>query len=185
MKKRTIFALSGALIGVVLSSGPAAAMWWGADAFTGTVGAVASPGSPEAVCRYNAGGTLKSITIKAPIVHGSHDQLTTVGWKYEIRRGVPSRRGELIYRSRTWKAQASTTVASAFDKKTYYILRDQPGTTLYYLRIVILWYAPGSSTTVEGRGRVGYDDYRLKRPGASRDGLNEACPFDYSYTQTD
>jgi hypothetical protein len=185
LKNRTIVALAGALIGVVLSSGPAAAMWWGADAFTGKVGAVAGPGSPEAVCRYNAGGVLKSITVKAPIVHGSHNGLTTVGWKYEIRRGTPFRRGELIYRSRTWQTQASTTVASAFDKKNYYILRDQPGTTLYYLRIVILWYAPGSTTTVEGRGRVGYSEYRLTRPGASREGLNQACPFDYSYTATD
>ena len=184
LNKRIIVALAGALIGVVLTSSPAAAMWWGANAFTGTVGAVAGPVRPEAICRYNAAGSLKSITIKAPIVHGSHDELTSVGWQYEIRRGVPFHRGELIYRSHTWKTQASTTVASAFDKKTYYVLRDQPGTTLYYLRIVILWYAPGSATTVEGRGVVGYDGYLLKRPAESRDGLNAACPFDYSYTET-
>ena len=185
MSKKTIVALAGALIGVVLTSGPAAAMWWGADAFKGTTGAVAGPSRPEAICRYNGAGTLKSITIKAPIVRGSHDEVTTVGWKYEIRRGTRFRRGELIYRSHTWKTQASKTVAGAFDTKTYYILRDQPGTTLYYLRIVILWYAPGSATTVEGRGVVGYDGYRLKRPTESRDGLNAACPFDYSYTETD
>jgi hypothetical protein len=175
---------AAALLATSILAGPVAAMWWGSNAFTGTVGAIAGPSRPEAICRYNAGGSLKSITIKAPIVHGSHDELTSVGWRYEIRRGVSFHRGELIYRSHTWKTQASTTVASAFDKKTYYILRDQPGTTLYYLRIVILWYAPGSATTVEGRGVVGYDEYRLKRPAESRDGLNAACPFDYSYTES-
>lgn len=185
MTKPIIVALWGALIGVALASAPAAALNWGTNAFTGTVGAIAGPTRPEAVCRYNSGGSLKSITIKAPIVYGSHHDLTTVGWNYEIRRGVPFHRGELIYRSHIWKAQASDTVASAFGKKTYYILRDQPGTTLYYLRIVINWYAPGSATTVEGRGRVLYDEYLLKQPTATRDGLNDACPFDYSYTQTD
>ena len=173
-----------ALLGLLILTSPAAALSWGANAFTGKVGAIAGPTRPEAVCRYNGSGSLKSITIKAPIVWGSHDELTTVGWTYEIRRGVPFHRGDLIYRSKTFKTQASETVASAFGKKTYYILRDMPDTTLLYLRLVITWYAPGSATTVEGRGVVLYDDYKLKRSGASRDGLNHACPFDYSYTET-
>jgi hypothetical protein len=173
-----------ALLGLLILTSPVAAMSWGANAFIGTVGALAGPTRPEAVCHYNGGGSLKSITIKAPIVWGSHDELTTVGWTYEIRRGVPFHRGELIYRSKTFKTQASKTVASTFAMKNYYILRDVPGTTLYYLRLVITWYAPGSTTTVEGRGVVLYDGYKLKRPGASRDGLNEACPINYSYTET-
>ena len=117
-----------ALLGLLILTSPAAALSWGANAFTGKVGAIAGPTRPEAVCRYNGSGSLKSITIKAPIVHGSHDELTTVGWTYEIRRGVPFHRGDLIYRSKTFKTQASETVASAFGKKTYYILRDMPDT---------------------------------------------------------
>jgi hypothetical protein len=175
---------AAALLGLSILAGPASALSWSGDPFSGRVGAIAGPSRPEAICRYNEAGTLKSITIKAPIVHGSHGELTTVGWYYEIRRGVEFRRGELIYRSHTWKTQASTSVASAFGRKNYYILRDQPGTTVYYLRIIILWYAPGSAATVEGRAAgLLYDAYLLKRPGESRDGGPYACPFDYTYTE--
>lgn len=184
MKKRRLGALLAAIIGLILSATPAAALSWNANAFTGTVGVFHGPGNPETVCRYNSSGELNSITIKAPILYGSHDELTVVGWSYQVRLGVPFHRGSLVYASRTSKTNASKTVPSDFAKKRFYLTQDGSDTTLYYLRLVLSWYAPGSSTTVEGRGVVMYDYYRLKQGTQSRDGLNDACPFDYSYTQT-
>jgi len=184
MSKRLTSALLGTALAVIVGASPAAALSWNNNAFSGTIGAFHGPGMPEVVCHYNSSARLKSITIKPPVMNGSHDELTTVGWRYQIRKGEPFHRGALVYGSRTWKDDASKTVGSAFTKKNYYITQDMPGTTLYYLRIVMFWYAPDSSTTVEGRGVVLYDYYRLKGPTQSRDGLNGACPFDYSYTET-
>ena len=184
MNKRRIGALLAALFGLILSASPAAALSWNDNAFTGTVGVVQGPGIPDTVCRYNSSGEFNSITIKAPILYGSHDELTVVGWRYQVRLGVPFHRGSLVYASRTWKTNASKTVPSDFAKKRFYLTQDGSDTTLYYLRLVLFWYAPGSSTTVEGRGVVMYDYYRLKHGMQSRDGLNNACPFEYTYTQT-
>lgn len=184
MIKRRIGALLAAMIGLSLAASPAAALSWNANAFTGTVGVVEGPGIPETVCRYHSSGELNSITIKAPIVYGSHDQFTAVGWRYEVRLGVPFHRGDLVYRSRTWKTNASKTIPSDFAKKRFYLTQHGSDTTLYYLRVVLFWYAPASSTAVEGRGVVTYDHYNLKWGPQSRSGLNDACPFDYSYTQT-
>ena len=189
---RMIRVIALSLIALAIAAGPAAlatpstvaALSWNGGAFTGIVGEIASPGMPEAVCRYDANAVLNSITIKAPIIYGSHDQWSTVGWRYQIREGVLFHRGPLVYASKTWKGEASRSVSSDLATKRFYVTKDMPGTTLYYLRIVILWYEPGSATTVEGRGVVLYD-YKLKMGTQSREGLNHACPFDYSYTQTD
>ncbi|MEP7378413.1 MAG: hypothetical protein ABI725_02515 [Chloroflexota bacterium] len=181
---RPIGAVLAAVCAVLVATSPAAALSWNDGAFTGSVGAIAGPGEPEAVCRYDSNARLNIITVKAPIVYGSHDVSTIVGWRYQIRQGVPFHRGPLVYASKTWKGEASISVPSAFATRRFYVTQDMPGTTLYYLRIVIFWYAPGSSTTVEGRAVVLYDGYKLKQRTQSRNGLNDACPFDYSYTET-
>ncbi|MEP7158315.1 MAG: hypothetical protein ABI797_02730, partial [Chloroflexota bacterium] len=70
---RRIGAVLAAVCGVLVAASPAAALSWNENAFTGAVGVIAGPSKPEAVCRYNSNGRLNSITVKAPIVYGSHD----------------------------------------------------------------------------------------------------------------
>ena len=181
--RRISLALLAALMAVPLATQPTLAMFWNGDengypVFSGTVGKFAGPVGAEVVCRYNANGRLRSVTVRPVTMWGNHDEMTIVGWRYQLRE-ADGRAGRLVYKSHVWKDSASTTVATHdFESHRFYVLEDLPGTSAYFVMPVMLWYEPGSSTLVEGRAPVGYDRYLLKRGTESR--WSNGCLFDYS-----
>jgi hypothetical protein len=178
-RRSPLTALLAASIGLVLVAQPAFALSWNDGAFTGKVGAFAGPARAEVVCRYNAAGRLRSVNVRPLTMWGSYRKMTVVGWRYQLREAEEFQAGRLVYRSRVWKDLASNTIAAdELKSHRFYVREDVPGTSAYYVSPVLFWYARDSATLVEGRARVLYDAYLLKRGTESR--WSNACVFDYN-----
>jgi hypothetical protein len=177
-RRSPLAALATAGIGLVLTVQPAFALGWNDDAFTGKVGAFAGPARAEVVCRYNAAGKLRSVNVRPLTMWGSYRRMTVVGWRYQLREAEMFQAGRLVYRSPVWKDLASrTTAAEEFKSHRFFVREDLPRTSAYWVRPVMFWYARDSANIVEGRARVIYTDYLLKRGTESR--WSNACVFDY------
>jgi hypothetical protein len=178
-RRSPLTALLAASIGLVLAAQPTLALGWNSGAFTGKVGAFAGPVRAEVVCRYNAAGRLRSVYVRPPTIWGSYRKMTVVGWRYQLREAKEFQAGRLVYRSRVWKDLASKTVAAdEFQSHRFFVREDLPGTSAYYVSPVMFWYARNSAAIVEGRARVLYDGYLLKRGTESR--WSNACVLDYN-----
>ena len=187
MFRRTLgTALIAAVMVAALGAPSASAMFWNGDengypVFSGKVGQFAGPAGPEVTCRYTAAGRLRSVTVHPPAMWGNYNQASYVGWRYQLRIATAFEAGALVYKSPTWKGVATKTTATGdFTSKRFYVRSnaDEPGTTAYYVAPVMLWYAKGSSRTVEGRAPVVYDGYLLRRGAESR--WSNGCAFDYT-----
>jgi len=154
---------------------------------TGAVGAWAVrdnavAGEEGARCYYvndlvNGGSKLTRIRVQPPsLVNGTHSKLTWVGWQYKILKssdaGLSSK---VIYKSKVWKDKASlTTAADAFVPATWYAPSFN-GSKRFLVRLKILWYAPGSSTSVEGKVVGTYENYVEKYAGFPAVGTTPFC----------
>jgi hypothetical protein len=176
----TAAAVAAAALAVVLGAQPALALGWNAGAFKGRVGQFAGPDGAEVVCRYDSAGRLRSVTVRPMTVWGSYKRETWVGWRYQLREATEFEAGRPIFLSRVRKDLASRSVASEFTAHRFYVQENLTGERAYYVRPVLFWYAKGSSTTVEGRAKLLYDRYLLKRGTESR--WSNACTFDYDKT---
>lgn len=162
-------ALVGGLLAVALSAGPAFAdTVISRTGLRGTWALQDTQRRPGATCAYNIYGDLSQIRIKPPTVKSSHAAATWVGWKYQIlRRGSSGWR--VIEVSNVQKDMAtSSAAADGFTWRTWEDLGvDPPANARYKVRIVILFYAPGSSMTVEGKVVVEDDWYKETYPSWS------------------
>ncbi len=120
---------------------------------------------PGVTCDYSIYGDLYQIKAKAPKVFGSHAGQTWVGWKYKIMRSTGSR-WHVIDRSDVQKDMASRTAAAdGFSRRVWDGFGvDPPANARYKVRLVILFYAPGSTTAVEGKVVVEDDWYKETYP---------------------
>lgn len=177
-RRSFLTAMGAASIIVALVAQSAFALGWNGGALTGKMGAFAGPVRAEVVCRYNAAGRLRSVTVRPLTMWGSYDEMTVVGWRYQLREVEPGAAGRLVHRSQVWKDLASKTLATdEFKSQRFYVREDLPGTSGVYVSPVMFWYAQGSATIVEGKATVLYDGYLLKRGNESR--RSNACVLDY------
>jgi len=178
MFRRSSIAIVVALIGAAIGAQPTFALGYPGDPLTGKVGAFAGPNGAEVVCRYNAAGRLRSVTVKPLKLWGSYDEATMVAQRYLIRQAQSGESGRLVYKSHFQKDLATKTVAAdSFKKATFYVSENLPGESAYYVPLAVRWY--DSSGTVEGTANpLIYDGYRLVKGTESR--YSNACVFDFS-----
>jgi hypothetical protein len=144
---------------------------------TGTVGAyefLDTHSDYGGRCVYGANEKLKKISIRAPQnVHGAYASNTWVGWQFKIRRSVQHNSWQTIYTSSVQKDRANDAIpANDFTRRAWYLSGTPNG--LYAVRVILLFYAPGSSTNVEGRVSVRYDYYTYLMGGPT-DTNSSAC----------
>lgn len=181
--RRFLTAVLAATTILALGSQSAFALGWNGDengypVFSGKVGEFLGPSGAEVTCRYNGAGRLRSVTVRPITMWGNYDQASHVGQRYLLREAQLFHAGRLVYRSPIWTDSATKSVAAdSFASHRFYVNEDLPGTSAYYVAPVMLWYAKGSSTAVEGRAPVLYDAYLLKRGTESR--WSNGCAFDY------
>jgi hypothetical protein len=165
MARRSLGAvLAAAMLTVAL--GAQAVLGVSVHNVTGKVGAWSALDDPGAKCIYSSKtGRLRAISVRPPtFVNGAHSDMTWVGWRFQVVEPVEFERGRLIYKSRTWKAQASDSVsADAFARAKWYLPKGMKSAGGYHVYPIIVWYAPGSKVAVEGKAFLGYDHYRLKK----------------------
>lgn len=177
MMRRTT---TGIVVGLVLAAlvAPSVnALSWSGDPFKGKIGGFSGPASPEVVCRYNASGRLNSLTVRPLTLHGSYDDLTYVGYQFQIREATEFQAGRLVYKSPIARQLASKTVASSFAKRRFTVTESLDGSRAYYVRPVMRFYAPGSRNEVEGKAVLLYDSYLQKWGDQSF--WSNACTFDF------
>lgn len=111
---------------------------------------------PGGVCRYRDGNSrLKFINVFYPSsVHGDYPPTqprTWVGWRFNVLRSTDSgTTWNKIYTSPTQKDRANDAIpADGFTNMRWYASLNPSG--WYKVRVVILFYAPGSQTNVEGK----------------------------------
>lgn len=163
-------ALVGSLLVIALSTAPVLAHTViSQTGLRGTWALQDTQRRPGATCDYNIYGDLYQVKIKPPTVESSHAAATWVGWKYQIlRRGSSGWR--VIEVSNVQRDMAtSSAAADGFTWRTWDNLGvDPPANGRYKVRILILFYAPGSSTTVEGKVVVEDDWYKETYPSWSQ-----------------
>jgi hypothetical protein len=148
---------------------------------SGTYGDFAETHEPDVVCIYDqATAKLHSMKVYPPALDGPFSDPTWVGWRYEIREGVESQIGDLLYSSPLWKSESSVAGGSGFAPSTWRTTTDISATHLYYVRYIFYWYAPGSKSTVEGKVIATPDGigYRMKLDTSRTDSIS-GCTYDF------
>lgn len=159
-------ALLVAILGLALAAGPALGKTIISQ--TGTRGSwslVDKKRNPGVTCDYNIYGDLYQLRVKAPKVYGRYSSPTWVGWRYQILRRTGGR-WRVINSSAVVKDTATSAMAAdGFASRTWEDLGvDPPANARYKVRVIILFYSPASSTTVEGRVTVEDDWYQETYP---------------------
>ena len=144
-----------ALRAAVLAGGPVLAFAPDVSGTTGTWVVIDTDGSPGAECEYDDEELLVEIAIRPPEkVWGAYAQATWVGWKFKIlRRKYADGPWKVIFTSSTRKDTATLPPQSA-DFGTVFRTWQPPATDKgwwYKVRLVLLFYKPGSKKVVEGR----------------------------------
>lgn len=167
---------------VALAVQPVLGLGYNGGDLTGNYGEFRGPNRAEVVCWYNAQGRLRSMTVKPLTLWGAYDAEQLVGWRFKIRTVDGGH--ALIYASPIQKDMASKTLATDSFSKQVYRVRDngEAGTVAYYVRPIGLWYVPGTRRTIDGKARLLYDRYLVKRGTQSH--LSNACAFDYESNPT-
>lgn len=123
---------------------------------------------PGARCAYSIYGNLFQISIRPPVVYGAYSSPTWVGWRFRILRSTNAgATWRTIKRSSVHKDRATSSVpADGFARRLWDGPEevDPPASSWYKVRLVILFYAPGSARTVEGKVVVEDDWYKEKYP---------------------
>lgn len=158
-----------ALIAVVLSAGPVVADTVIKE--TGTRGAWSLKDThrrPGAKCAYSIYGDLYAISVRPPQVYGAYPMETWVGWRFKILRSTnEGSTWRTIYRSPLQKDRATDTMAAdEFMRPTWDGPNevDPPAHAWYKVKVITLFYAPGSATSVEGKIITEVDNYKEKYP---------------------
>jgi hypothetical protein len=163
---RSSFVLATVLAALVVGAQPAAAYdLISADGRTGYWEAYdTQAGMRGANCLYEAASfDLDRITIRPPQMHGDYPQLTWVGWRYIVQRNAPPVGDQQFtdhYTSSIVKDRADDEAIGDFARRSW--TAPESPTGQYRIRIVMLWYAPGSQSTVEGRVVLQYEWYKAK-----------------------
>ncbi len=177
MIRRASTAMVMALMLAAVVAPSASALGWSGDPFKGKIGGFAGPPSPEVVCRYNAAGRLSSLTVRPLTLNGSYDQLTYVGFLFQVREATEFQAGRLVYRSPIARQLASKTVESDFANRRFAVTESLEGGRAYHVRPMMRFFALGSRTIVEGKATLLYDSYLQKRGDQSF--WSNACTFDF------
>jgi hypothetical protein len=177
MFRRSAFALITVILGSTVLASSVSALGSNGGAIKGIVGEYGGPVYPEVTCRYNDAGRLSSMRVRPLTLHGSHDQLTYVGYQVVIRQATEFQAGRLIFKSPIARQLASKTVASSFGNRNFAVTEDLDGAQAYYVSPKMLFFSSGSRTDVEGKGTLLYDGYLQKRGTVTF--WSNACTFDF------
>ena len=177
MIRRLSTGIAMALVVTALVAPSVSALGWNNDPFIGKIGSFAGPPLPEVVCRYDAAGRLSSLTVRPLRLKGSYNQLTTVGFQFQIREATEAQAGRLVYKSPIARQLASKTVPSDFARRQFAVTESLDGDRAYYVLPAMRFYAPGSRTDVEGKALLVYDSY-LQKMGTQTFSSN-ACTFEF------
>jgi hypothetical protein len=161
-RRRTLSVLASAALVLLIGVQPVAATTLVSK--TGVVGSysltdAATPaGSQGVTCAYDlVTYHVTSITVRHPSVKArnrtSGRDSQWVGWQYIVQHETPSgTTWQTIYASSFRKAVAKDNLAAAFANRVWPAPADPTGR--YRVLIVIRWYAPGSSSVIEGQVKL-------------------------------
>jgi hypothetical protein len=123
-------------------------------------------GQPGVACRFaDQAGTKKDLLRRIRVAenwsHGPYSQKSWVGYRYIITRNTPpyaDRTFSAVYRSPIVKKRANQTEVASFGPFAW---TPPAGAKAHYqVRLVFIYYAPGSKTKVAGRVRGDVEVYR-------------------------
>jgi hypothetical protein len=178
---RVVFALGSALLALGAFGSPAAAHVTSTSGSHGNYVIADTSDHPAAHCYYgNASSSSQDLTkikIPAPTVYAkdstSHRDSQKVGWQFVIQHGTsvgsfPSG-WKTSYTSSVVKATGYDNQAASFSSRTW---TATPNINRWWrVKIYLLWYQPGSSTTVAGEVKDIVDYYTITYP-PNPDGFN-------------
>jgi len=139
---------------------------------TGKVGywaVLQSSTGSDVTCFYDSAKDLYRINVVAPVtVKGRYSYQTWVGWRMKILRTTDLVSYKTIYTSPLQKRKADDLVGANFGSSGWEPPGQAAASGWYKVRIVILFYKPGSKTTVEGKVIFEYNYYWVYRSGGSK-----------------
>ena len=131
-------------------------------------------GKQGATCDYKTSGSsgshpLKDISARGPQITaedtGSGHPNRWVGWKYRIQRSPTSSTDfHTVFTSTVVKAKATDNTPAVFTRRTW-TAPSHVTTGNYRVQVVLIWYAPGSNTQVQGKQVANIDYYKVAGGG--------------------
>lgn len=170
---RTSIVVSATLLALVLAVQPVAASTPVSQ--TGKVGPYQIDDFQDttrgANCVYkktktNGKNRLGEINVRPPKVHardtGAGNQSQWVGWRFIIQQDKEfDGTYKSIFKSTFVKKKATETSIAAFTRRAWTAHSNPKGN--YRVRVVLVWYKPGTSTTVQGKVVEQIDWYNVKK----------------------
>jgi hypothetical protein len=119
--------------------------------------------------KTNGAYLLDDISVRAPFMHardrGVGNQTQWVGWQYKIQRTPTATTNfHTIFTSSVVKAKATETAIAPFTRRKW----TAPETVRdgnYRVKVIMLWYKPGTSTVEQGRVVANIDYYHVRGGG--------------------
>jgi len=170
---RPLLVLASLVATLLVSVQPAAA--FSVLSSTGLTGpysladAATPSGHQSVICYYRtATSKLDRIEVRHPQVKGRNRTVGRDhqwdGWQFIVQHQTPSgTTWQTIYASSFAKANAADNLAAAFTNRTWVGPSDPTGK--YRVLVVIRWYAPGSTSAIEGQVKLGDSYYESKWNG--------------------
>jgi hypothetical protein len=170
---RTSIVMSAVLLAVVLAVQPAAAAKTLSE--TGKIGPYQVDDFQDttrgANCVYkktktNGKNRLGEINVRPPKMHardtGAGNQSQKVGWRFIVQQDKEfDGTYKDIFTSSVVKGTATETSIAAFTRRAWTAHSNPKGN--YRVKLILIWYKPGSSTTVHGKAQVRIEWYNVKK----------------------
>jgi hypothetical protein len=136
---------------------------------------------PGARCDYVTGDTRAApatVTVRAPVMYarnrGPGVDRQIVGWRIRVQASDDFVTWSTVRDTGVSKTSAFDTVEAGYQPRTVAVPTDQA----VRVRVLMIWYKPGSRTKVSGRATHEVDHYYRYSDGMSEDKTVDGCPAD-------